>query len=578
MSAIRGLGGMGLACLGCLFASAGAQTGPGIPKIQFTEAEVGKRLFLWGGLNGRVPKMQMFQGYLMIFQNRGGAISSWDITDPAAPRMISTTTLGMSGDEHVIHTYGSKILAAGAILDMEDPRNPKRLGRFSGLVGSVWPAFQWPYLYTTRTYGGDTDGNNILTIIDYSDPDNPKRIKDINASSLLGYPTGGTHVVGNLLMVTSGDEFKGVSVWDISDPLNPGLLSASKAGPGMYTSQIYGRYIVTTGPKNEGVVGVWDYGDPDNLKLVKEQRIPNMGDYAHFQNGFMFGMNIFGNKFVKVSMEDYSTAFTGSVGGGTGIAQVTRYAFPMGNMMALGDPNEPTSAARPGGTYAALFVHDAKPDDQPPAVLFANPAPNSTRLALSGRIGLVFDEDLDNRTLTTANITVRAVGAGGTAALEGIYTHSTGIVNFTPAKPLAANTTYEVVVRKGGIKDWTGNAPAADYAFRFSTGANLITASLAGNPGIPAFKMESPGTGEQVRFFISGFRTAGVGGKARPFLLSVHDMRGHLIKSWVLKPGADGMTLVWNRDDQGGAPASPGVYSVHLQTPAQSMSRKLVLP
>lgn len=553
---------------------AGAQTGPGIPRITYAEADLGKRLYLWGGLNGRVPKIQMFQGYLMIFQNRGGAISSWDISDPAAPKMISTTTLSMSGDEHVIYTFGSKILAAGAVLDMEDPRNPKRLGRFSGLVGSVWPAFQWPYLYTTRTYGGDTDGRNVLTIIDYSDVNNPKRIKDINSSSLLGYPTGGTHVIGNLLLVTSGDVFKGVSVWDISDPLNPELLGASKAGPGMYTSQIYGRYLVTTGPKNEGVVGVWDYGDPDNLTLVKEQRIPNMGDYAHFQNGFMFGMNIFGNKFVKVSMKDYATVFTGSVGTGSGIAQATRYAFPLGNMMALGDPNEPTSANRDGGTYAALFVHDIRPDAQAPSVLFANPAANSTRIALSSRVGLVFDEDVDNRSLTTENIAMRAVGG---AVLEGIFTHSTGIVNFTPAKPLAPNTTYEVVVRKGGVKDWTGNAVAADYALRFSTGA---TAAVYGGlyPAAGSdFSISFPGPGRQVRFSLPDFRKPGIrtGLSSR---LTVHDMQGRVLKTWVLKPASGTGSLDWNGEAEGGATVPPGIYAVHWQTPGLSISRKLVLP
>lgn len=550
--------------VGCLSLASAAQTGPGIPRIAYPEADLGKRLYLWGNLDGRVPKIQMFQGYLLLFQNRGGAISSWDIADPEAPKLISSTTLAMSGDEHVIYTFGAKILAAGAVLDLEDPRNPKRRGRFGGLIGSVWPAFQWPYLYTTRTYNGDTEGRNVLTILDYSDVDNPKRVKDIDASSLLGYPTGGTHVVGNLLMVTSGDVFKGVSVWDLGDPLNPELLSASKAGPGMYTSQIYGRHIVTTGPKNEGTVGVWDYSDPDNVTLVKEQRIANMGDYAHFQNGYMFGMNIFGNRFVKVSMQDYGAAFTGSVGGGTGIAQVTRYVFPLGNLLAIGDPNEPTSANRTGGTYAALYVHAARPDSVAPSVLFANPAPDAVRVAVTGRIGLVFDEDVDNRTLTAENIAVRAQGG---PVLEGVYTHSTGIVNFTPARPLAANTTYAVTVRKGGVKDWTGNAMAEDYVLRFSTGSALSAPYAAGPGARPGIRIALSGPRGPVHFSLPG-----------PGRLSLHDLRGRTVQAWNLGADAVRAGLAWDGRLRDGAPAPPGLYTARLAAPTRIFTAKVILP
>jgi Bacterial Ig-like domain len=48
-------------------------------------------------------------------------------------------------------------------------------------------------------------------------------------------------------------------------------------------------------------------------------------------------------------------------------------------------------------------------------------------------------------------------------------------VNFQPTSPLQPNTTYEIVVRAGGIRDYSGNTVPETFRSRFSTGANLTT-------------------------------------------------------------------------------------------------------
>ncbi len=46
-------------------------------------------------------------------------------------------------------------------------------------------------------------------------------------------------------------------------------------------------------------------------------------------------------------------------------------------------------------------------------------------------------------------------------------------MNFSPAEPLAEDTTYVVTVPAGGITDLVGNPTAETLTFRFSTGATV---------------------------------------------------------------------------------------------------------
>ncbi len=456
-----------------------AQTGSGIPRVTFPPEEVGKNIHLWTNLVGRVPKAMMFQGYLLVFQNRSGQISTFDFSNPRQPIKLGAFNAQGNGDEHVVPSTGTRIVASGSVVDYANPISPKLIGRWGQYFLSVWPAFQWPYLYNTRTY--DTDGKSSpLTILDYSNPSAPKEVKSLDAISKVGFTTGTTLVVGNLLLVASGDVYAGVSAWDIADPVNPQLISVNKSGSGMYTGQLYGKHIVTTGPKNNGTTAFFDFSNPEDIHLDWQEDIAYSGDYAHFQNGFLFGSRLDQGRWIKYDIAARKTVVYGTVPAMTGNRRSpTRYCIPLGNMLFLGDPDNDATGKGDGITgvsVAGIYVHQARPDSIGPSLLFFDPPDGATHMPLTSRVGFGFDEEVDSRLLDPAHIRIASVDDG--IPIQGEYGHTNGTVNFTPKEKLKPETTYEVVVGAGAVKDWTGNGNAKSYSFRFSTGANITASGI----------------------------------------------------------------------------------------------------
>ena len=560
------VGALALGTLGA--APAYAQTlGGGIPKVTFTAAEVGKRVCRFQGLTERVPKGMMFQGYLVIFSNRCNRIDVMDIADPRAPTTVKTFTFGGQGDDHTIPTAGTMMMDGGTLLDLKDPANPKVVGTNAGFYGSVWPAFQWPYFYSTRSYDDASARSSPMYIVDYSQPGKGKIVKQVGVQGILGFTTGSTQVIGNILVVTSGDQFSGVSTWDLQDPENPKLLDAVKTGPGMYTSQMYGKYLVTSGPQNEGTVGFFDISDPTAINMEWSETVAGMGDYAGFQNGFMFGGKINNGEFVKYDIKARKTVLHAIMPD----KHTSRYVYPMGNMLWVGD------AGRDGNNGSAnesnLFVHQARPDSIPPSVMLVNPANGEPRLATTARIGIDFDEEIDNRTLTAENISVHVKGSN--APVAGVYGHTMGVVNFTPDQPLLANTTYEVVVRAGGVKDWTGNAITGEYGFRFSTGATVDGGAYPNSVRLNAPRAWSARArlvGESIAGFGGlSFRLQGSpAGMSRTGRLSIADMNGRERVSVSLD--TDALSRGWTLDAGLAGGLGRGIYRARLVSGSANLS------
>jgi hypothetical protein len=221
-----------------------------------------------------------------------------------------------------------------------------------------------------------------------------------------------------------------------------------------------------------GKTGFFDITDPENIKLEYQEDIKNMRDYAHFQNGHMFGSQ--SGKIIKYDMNTRKVVFTADVPASpTGYPKPFRYCIPLGNMLFLGDPDDGGPGLGDGKTgkaVGALFVHQARPDSIGPTLLFNDPPNGAVRVPLTARIGLAFDEYMDERQLNMDHIQVRPEGG---APIPGEYGHAMGAVNFTPKEPLRPNTTYEVVIPAGGLKDHTGNTNAKVHTFRFSTGSTI---------------------------------------------------------------------------------------------------------
>jgi hypothetical protein len=227
---------------------------------------------------------------------------------------------------------------------------------------------------------------------------------------------------------------------------------------------MYGKYLVSSGPQNLGTVGFFDISNPESIKLEWQESIPNMGDYAGFQNGFMFGGKIGNGKWIKYDLAARKTVLTGTIPG----FSTSRYVYPIGNMLFVGDPGRDGPNGQ--NSMCDLYAHQEGPDSIGPTVLFADPPDGGIRQPLSTRVGIAFDEDVDSRLLDPAHVVVRPNGG---APIEGVYGQSNGVVNFTPTQPLRTNTTYEVVIAAGAVKDWTGNANVTPFSLRFSTGATV---------------------------------------------------------------------------------------------------------
>ncbi len=57
----------------------------------------------------------------------------------------------------------------------------------------------------------------------------------------------------------------------------------------------------------------------------------------------------------------------------------------------------------------------------------------------------------------------------GGSALEGTFSVTMSVLNFEPAENFEPQTTYEVVLPAGGIKDYVGNGVAEEFRSTFST-------------------------------------------------------------------------------------------------------------
>jgi hypothetical protein len=89
----------------------------------------------------------------------------------------------------------------------------------------------------------------------------------------------------------------------------------------------------------------------------------------------------------------------------------------------------------------------------------------ATGVKTTSGIGLSFSDNLKPWTISTATLPVRRKDTG--QVVQGHYSYQLNLVNFRPAAPLAAGTTYEVQVTSG-IQDLAGN-PVTPSTATFTT-------------------------------------------------------------------------------------------------------------
>jgi len=489
-------------------AALASQSSPvSLPNLTYSASEVGKPIATIrsmdtaGNVRGH-SRVAMYKGYLLVpyavdSGQPGGGLSFYDLTDPRHPVLVEQVDEAPLREAHGFGFSSSypgdyavfQAIGGIEIWDLTSITHPvmKHYHRLEGIKasdyteGAWWSFFQAPYVFV----GGSGLG---LYVVDATDVNHPQTIAHLDTGVTGGTRIGPVFAVGNLLVASSMDE-AGYFTFDISDPAHPRILQLAIPGPdgtpnpdapSIYSSMFNGNRIYGAGTDNR--LHVTDVSNPSVIRTVgaSEDRLVaggtthvlDRGGYVEVQDGCAFSG--FSNQFAKIDVSDPThphVVLTGSSGIG---GRDEDFATVLGNLVFVGSDH-------PVGSV--LVPHQAAPDTTPPAVNMVNPKNGAMNQALTTRVGLTFTDSIDVRTLGSSSCIVRPVGG---AALPGKYSSQTGIVNFSPDAPLAPNTTYEVVIPAGGLRDQVGNAVAVGFTSRFSTGAAVaMPLSCSVNPTTP---------------------------------------------------------------------------------------------
>jgi DNA-binding beta-propeller fold protein YncE len=453
--------------------------GPGLPNLSYSSAEVFKPLSIIknsvGGSARGEGTVQMVEGYLFVPFGRdsgaaGGGFAFYDISNPRSPVKVSQRDVNALREPHGFGfstSFGGHIAVMQAIngiqfWDFANPLSPVLLksmvlpdiAESDYDLGAWWAFWQAPYVYV----GGSGNG---LYIVDASDPRNPVFVKRVPTSTWGGFRVGPTFAVGNLLVMTNMDQ-SGLATMDISDPVNPRLLAATTSLAGQYSGIVNGNRIITAGTDNR--LHVYDISNPSTItQTVQSADLGGKGGYVSVQDGYAHGG--FSTQYAKIDLASGAIVGTGT----SGITDRDEdFGTVFGNLVLIGNDH---------GQGSALVPHQTTPDTTGPSVNMVSPKNNATGQAPTSRVGITLTDHVDLRSVNSSSFIVRPVGGN---ALPGKYSGQSGVLNFWPDQPLAAGTTYEVVVPAGGLRDDAGNSVPTTFTSRFTVaGTAAIGCALA---------------------------------------------------------------------------------------------------
>ncbi len=448
-----------------------AQVGPGLGNLSYTSDELYKSIWKYTEINHMGSTMAtMHNGYMIttFHPDSGkppGGILVWDVSNPRKPVLVSRTydsrTVNFR-EQHAMPQHDKYMLFQDGygfqIWDFSDPKNPKQIKRhiMDGYAhddyGSCWQLFwQAPYIFIAN-------GSKGFDVVDATDINNPVLVKHINTPRQVGP----IFAIGNLLYTSAHDFGRGFTIYDISNPRDPKLLNSYSNTENMYASMVNGNRLVISarGNSNNAIFGTYDISDPVNIKKITTLNIGNSGEqlYNSAQDQFIFqGCQ---SEVVKIDASNpaqLKIVGRGSLGinGDSDHGQVT----PFGNLIFVGNDH---------GSSSGFWVHQREPDTKAPEVNMIVPKSNDVNRALTSRIGVTFTDNIILESVNKNTFIVRPLGG---AALSGKYSHQFSMVNFSPDQPLLPNTTYEVVIPAGGIKDYAGNSVSKTFTSYFSTGS-----------------------------------------------------------------------------------------------------------
>ena len=473
-------------CCVLVFSAVAAQAqGPGFPNVPRTKGQLISGPLLTS--IGRTAVLAYQQGLVVVNPEAPESAPgsdlvsrSLDISNPAAPVATAIPFLqpnswiaahgywqegvylrGLSGGDVTVELVGG----VPRVVQRNAPDPPQFPPPVQGVPfpgrGLLFQPF---HTQSWTTYQGTTHSNVLyrgaqqLAVWDH-----------IGQTGVIGQP----FLLGNILYVASDQANSGIAAYDITPSLvspgtQPQLLGLLTANLGGYWPEIWGGggklYIMFPGRVN-GHFQVADVTDPTAMRVVADRYL-GAGDpsYIQFQDNFAF-MDRY-----KIDMRnDFAVDLALDADGHQ--IDVSQFALPLGNLLVTGGY---THSGRTQGV--AIWAHQAAPDTTGPSVGYHIPRGGQTQYPVNAPVSLLIHETLRTETLVNGTtFLVRPLAANGTpgAPVAGRLVFAfDDVVTFTPAAPFAPNTTYEVVLPAGGIRDAAGNG-MIPYSFRFSTGSTL---------------------------------------------------------------------------------------------------------
>lgn len=504
-------------------AAAGAPArGPGLGNLAYTEAELFQPISMIrtetaagagdGDMPFRYPGRKdygtnvglMVNGYFVVMfapdsgQSPGGFLV-YDVSNPRKPRLVRKIyePTGRTAEFREPHAIGHATIAGRQVLavpstrgiefwdftDVNDIRQVGKLalptvhgGDYSNVTWQLW--WQAPYVYVAAADDG-------LYIVDARDPANAVladrgagRSNPVPTGELGGFRVGPVFTMGNHLVLSSMEAASGLASLDLSDPLNPRLLDSIGSLPFYYASCFDGRHVHGSVRGPGARMFSYDLTDPARFVAQDRRLVVDEQLYCATQDQFVFqGAQEWVHK-VDVSdpLNHRHVGQGGLFPAGSEQAHHSDHGqvTPMGNLLFIGNDH---------GSGSGFIVHDRRPDTTPPQVRQVSPRAGAMRQATSSRIGIALSDNILPESVNAASFIVRPRGG---APLAGTYSVQLGIVNFAPAEPLAPNTTYDVLLPAGGLKDYAGNAMAASFIAQFTTGEHTPRADTAVGSGQPS--------------------------------------------------------------------------------------------
>lgn len=412
-------------------------------------------------------------GYLYLGAIEEQHATIYDISDPENPALMHDFETGRNG--HTWYKIGNAFWRAYANPELgpDDVSAPfadlSDMLDWEPFTGSmhdfpfVEPPLGWPGNWiSTYPY---LFGNNIYSAHQGWWPPLVER----NLEQESGLSLQNRWRLGNLLFFTPGDEENGMAVFDIGDPENPVLLDTLSGNIRQYTNawQIWRHYVVlmigdnTNGPDGDANTLVIDISDPTDLTIVHTIPYDDLpGRYTHFQDQYAFAGRFGRGTQYNMETRQVEQVFEPAAGGFGDFQWI-----PLGHLLLI-------SSSETNASGSHLFAHRDGLDTDSPYVGYHLPAAGALNQPLTTVIGLVINEVLDSTTVNDQTVQVRPLGGDPIAGV--VIDSNYDVINFVPVEPLLPDTTYQVRVIGGGIRDVAGNG-IEERVFYFSTGDRLET-------------------------------------------------------------------------------------------------------